>query len=30
MIALASYAALGLWLTGRVRATWQPGRGQAG
>jgi cellulose synthase/poly-beta-1,6-N-acetylglucosamine synthase-like glycosyltransferase len=29
MIALASFAALGLWLTGRVRATWQPGRGQA-
>jgi len=29
MIVLASFAALGLWLTGRVRATWQPARGRA-
>jgi cellulose synthase/poly-beta-1,6-N-acetylglucosamine synthase-like glycosyltransferase len=29
MIVLASFAALGLWLTGRVRATWQPARGPA-
>ena len=27
MIALASFGALALWLTGRVRPTWQPGRG---
>jgi len=27
MIALASFGALGLWLTGRVTPTWQPGRG---
>jgi len=26
MIALASFAALALWLTGRARATWQPAR----
>ncbi|MFB3879853.1 MAG: glycosyltransferase family 2 protein [Armatimonadota bacterium] len=30
MIVLASYAALGLWLTGRVRATWQPARSAQG
>jgi cellulose synthase/poly-beta-1,6-N-acetylglucosamine synthase-like glycosyltransferase len=30
MIVLASFAALGLWLTGRVRATWRPARGAQG
>jgi len=30
MIVLASFAALGLWLTGRVRPTWRPARGAQG
>ncbi len=30
MIVLASLAALGLWLTGRVRATWEPARAPSG
>lgn len=30
MIVLASLAALGLWLTGRVRATWEPARPPSG
>jgi cellulose synthase/poly-beta-1,6-N-acetylglucosamine synthase-like glycosyltransferase len=30
MIVLASFAALGLWLTGQVRATWQPARSAQG